>query len=405
VIKYREWFLMIVLVGMVAGCRGEVATSEAPTVPTPIPTLLDDVERELSPTIEDPREVQHETEKDMFTIEATVWTAEPRLPILTYHRFLPDTYDHSTNVKMRLGDFRLHLESLYESGYSLVSLGDWLAWDLQVPPGRRPLVLTIDDLFFADQISLTEAGEPSPDSGIGVLWQFSQAHPDFGFAVALFPNLGDKLYLGGEDALARVIVWCIENNAIPYNHFYMHPRLDLTTARGITWEARMNDQYLRELLREAGREDLISALGNIFALPYGVWPDTQSGRNAMLSYVTPEGVGVQAVLEVDFAVRAQFAAPPYAPGFDPLHLPRIVGTLEAIDLLMAERLHFPEASACFLESITPDMLADPRALQQRLRIAHSEERCPPGVYAFDGHLFDVGEDSATLMVAPSPSSE
>jgi hypothetical protein len=396
---------MIVLVGMTVGCRGETAANEAETVPAPIPTSLEEVKRAVPTARENPHEARLETEHEIFTIEATVWTAEPRLPILTYHRFLPDTYDHSTKVKMRLGDFRLHLESLYESGYSLVSLGNWLAWDIQVPPGRRPLVLTIDDAFFADQIALTEAGEPSPDSGIGVLWQFSQEHPDFGFAVALFPNLGDKLYLGGEDALASVIVWCIEHDAIPYNHFYMHPRLDLTTARGITWEARMNDRYLRALLREAGREDLIGELGNIFALPYGIWPDTQSGRDALLSYITPEGVGVQGVLEVDFAVRAAYAAPPYAPGFDPLHLPRIVGTQEAIDLLMTERLQFPEASACFLESIVPDILADPRALQTRLRIAYSQERCPPGVYALDGYLFDVGDDSATLMYAHTSVSE
>jgi len=33
-----------------------------------------------------------------YYLEATVWTSEPQVPILVYHRFLPDHYEYSTKV-------------------------------------------------------------------------------------------------------------------------------------------------------------------------------------------------------------------------------------------------------------------------------------------------------------------
>jgi hypothetical protein len=330
-------------------------------------------------------------------LEAMVWTSEPRVPILVYHRFLPDYYEYSTKVKMRLGDFRAHLETLYANGYSLVPLGEWLDEHLVVPEGRQPLVLTIDDAFFADQISLTEDGNPNPESGLGVMWHFYQEHPDFGFHVALFPNLGDKLYPGGEEALARVIVWCIEHDAIPYNHFYTHPRLDLTEPRWIQWEAEKNDLYLRELLYSIGREDLIPQLGNILALPYGVWPDHPAAKQALLTYVSPEGKPLQAILEVDYAVRARYLLPPYSPDFDPWHVPRIVGTQEAIELLAGEKDSFPTAQKCLIGPVNLDDLMNRSVIEELILIELNKGSCPEGIYLLMDVIYRVDESGINLL--------
>jgi len=338
-----------------------------------------------------------------YYLEATVWTSEPRVPILIYHRFLPDHYEYSTKVKTRLGDFRAHLESLYTSGYTLISLSDWLAGNLHVPEGRRPLILTIDDLFFADQISLTDEGDASLESGLGVLWHFYLEHPDFGFHVALFPNLGDKLYPGGESELAQVIAWCIEHDAIPYNHFYMHPRLDLTEPRWIPVEAERNDVYLRELLSMVEREDLISYLGNIIAIPYGIWPSSKAGRDALLSYVSPEGVSLQAVLEADYAVRAKYLLPPFSPDFDPWHVPRIVGTQQAIDLLVEQRESFPIAYKCQIGPMDVDRLDDLEALKEQIIATGLKGDCPNGIYVVRGLIYRVMDAEISLLPLPSPS--
>jgi len=356
----------------------------------PVPTGTSTPTRYVTPTPEP------------YYLEATVWTSEPQVPILVYHRFLPDHYEYSTKVKTRLGDFRAHLESLYSSGYSLVSLSDWLEGNLHVSEGRRPLILTIDDLFFADQISLTEGGEPSLESGLGVLWYFYLEHPDFGFHVALFPNLGDKLYPGGEGELARVIAWCIDHDAIPYNHFYMHPRLDLTKPRWIPVEAERNDIYLRELLSMVEREDLISYLGNIIALPYSVWPNSKAGRDALFSYVSPEGVPLQAVLEADYAVRAKYLLPPFSPDFDPWHVPRIVGTQQAIDLLTEHVELFPVSRKCEVGPLDDSRIQDQTYLEDQVLETHHKGNCPDGVYILQGWIYQVDESGLNLLYSSTP---
>lgn len=352
-------------------------TQTATPVPsaTPLPTL--------TPT---PTEIP-------YYITATVWITDPLTPILGYHQFALDHAPQSTAVKVRLADFRAHLQSLYDAGYSLVPLRAWLAGELQAPAGRRPLIFTMDDLFFNNQISLLEDGTPSPKTGIGVLWQFYQEHPDFGLSGALFPNLGDKLYADPdkpdwEEKLAKSVAWVTEHDLIPYNHFYTHPQLDLLSASDLVWQAKTNDDYLRELLDMAGRSDLKARLGNIFALTYGVWP-TPDGTKAMLGYLTPEGWPVQAVMEIDYIYRPSFMLPPYDPRFDRLHVPRMVGTQAAIDYLVEHRAEFPAAQGCQLGPADKGRLDDPVYLGEQARLAAQQGVCPYGVYALRGYIFRV----------------
>ena len=291
-------------------------------------------------------------------VQATVWPTDPIVPVLTYHQFINDRGPEgkryrSTSLKINLSDFEAHLQALYEGGYSLVSLEDWLRGNMAAPPGRRPLVITLDDLFFNNQLLLLENGNPDPQTGIGVLWYFSQAHPDFGFKLALFATLGDKLYAfpddpGWQDDLARAIAWCIDHGAQVYNHFYSHPRLDLTAPEDITTEARLNDAYLRKLLNRIGRGDLIPELRNLIALPYGKWPANPRGRKALLAYQAPEGQPLEGIFEIDFIVRPKFLLPIYSPKLNRWHLPRIVADTTAIEYLVKHQADFPPADQCSL---------------------------------------------------------
>jgi hypothetical protein len=348
----------------------------------------------------------HTPDVERFPLEATVWTETPNVPILTYHQFAPNYAEVSTAVKTRLEDFRAHLQSLYDHGYSLVPLEAWLEGDLSTAEGRRPLIFTMDDLFFNNQIRLDQNGNPSEETGLGILWHFAQEHPDFGFHAALFPNLGDKLYadpddLGWEMELAQTIAWCTEHGAIPYNHFYTHPRLDETPTRWIVWQMETNDAYLRELLQMAGREDLIPKLGNILALPFGIWPQSPIAIDAMLEYATPEGKPVQAVMEVDYVYRPKFLPPPYSDSFDPHHVPRIVATQAAIDYLVENKRNFPQAVRCDLGRHPVEAFTSEASLRNVLSQGIRESDCPDGIYAVEGMIFQVeGTAVETLPIRP-----
>jgi hypothetical protein len=334
------------------------------------------------------------------TLTASVWASDPQVPVVLYHHFSPDN-GISDATHIRLSEFRTELQAFYDAGYTLVPLARWLEGDLRMPAGRRPLILTIDDLFFADQVFLNPDGTLSTNTGLGVVWQFAQQHPDFGFSVALFYNLGDKDYanlqlggsfvkgIGWEDALTRTIIWCIEHDAIPYNHFYHHPYLDRLSPEQINQEALNNDLKLRLLLENAGRADLEERLGNVLALPYGHWPVSAVGKEAVIGYRAPSGLGVQGIMEVGATEGVWYLQAAYSPKLDIIHIPRRVGGKLVTTDLTAHRDLVPVAQDCNLPDVDAAHLDQPDALKAVLSRVVESGSCPEGIYALQGWIFRV----------------
>jgi hypothetical protein len=397
-------FAVVVLLTSLAACAPAMTATPlatpslnptettAPASPTPLPTLVPTFT--LTPL---PSATPTQTPYPTISLDVTLWPSEPVVPILLYHQFNIANTGESTVMKVRLDDFRSRLQALYDSGYSLVRLEDWLNGQLQAPAGRRPLILTIDDVYTNSQIALLPDGSPSPKTGIGVLWQFSQEHPDFGFHVALFTNLNAPFDNPDnpmkEEVKARVIVWCIEHDAIPYNHLWGHPRLSITSDKDIPLVARKNDDALRKYLHLVNRDDLAAKVANIIALPEGLWPATKDGVKALLDYHNPEGKPLLAVMEAmtpyDFLLLTipKYLLPPYAAGFDVFHIPRTDGSPLVIDYLTKNKEQFLAAQVCTLSGIDPRQQDNPAYLKKRLQNDHGA--CPEGVYALKSMLFRV----------------
>jgi hypothetical protein len=343
-------------------------------------------------------------------VTATYYSADPQTAVLLYHHFVPDNA-HADDTHIRYSEFHRELQTLYDNGYSLIPLDRWLKGDLQMPAGRRPLILTIDDLFFADQVFIQKDGTPAPNTGIGILWRFSQSHPDFGFAAALFTNLGDKDYAnvaagsayikgtGWEESLARTIVWCIDHGAIPYNHFFRHPYLDKMSADQLTAQARDNDLRLQALLQRAGRPELFNGIENILALPYGHWPTIPAALQALLDYTSPQGKPVLGVIEVGGIYAGHYLQPPYSAEFERNHVPRMVGSSLAMSYLTHYKDRFPSAEQYPLGNLDLNRLIQPEDQRTALQSACQSAPCPNGVYALLGSLFRVTDGSVSLLWA------
>lgn len=321
--------------------------------------------------------------------------------MLAYHQLAPNTSEYSTGHKVRASDLRSQLEALNAAGFTLVPVEGWISGNISVPPGRKPLIISMDDLFFNNQITLDEDGNPSADTMIGIFWQFAQEHPAFGFHLALFASLGDKLYAGPdypdwEERLARAIAWCLDHGAQVYNHTYQHVRLDRTDPLGVKSELRRNDIYLRELLAMIDRQDLIPSLGNMLALPYGYWPDANGTYN-IKNYVTPENLPMQAVFLIDNNERAGFVPPPYSPAFDRYKIPRIAARPITIQYLLDHQAEFPTADVCRLGPLDPSLQMDSNYISQQIDQAVNSEQCPVGVYAVDGRIYDARQLAAPLI--------
>lgn len=343
---------------------------------------------------------------EYFT-DATVFAGDPYVPILIFHQFAADRAPYSTESKVRFSDFQNELSELDEAGFTLISLQNWLRGNLYVPRGRRPLIFTMDDLFFNNQIALLPDGNPDPNTGIGLLWYYSKLHPDFGFSLGLFANLGDKLYADPtypdwKMKLAKTIVWCIEHDCPPYNHTYTHVLLDKTEAPEIKQELRRNDLFLRELLNLAGRGDLLPEIANFMALPYGVWP---WDHKTLTLYKNPEGLPMEAIFEAEFhagdldrPVKTMFVPPPYSPDFETFEVPRITASLPVIKWLVENKEDVLKAGSCVLGPVQrEEALVDPVRLSNLIKDEVTKEICPPGIYFINGYTFRADVSQVSLI--------
>ncbi len=372
----------------------EMSVLDTPTfIPTPtdIPTST----QAPSPT---PAPLPTPTQTPQpVSLDAIVWASDPVIPILNYHRFTPNSRDETSGMVRYLGDLKADLQAYYDSGYSLISLDDLLDGNIRVPIGRRPLILTIDDAYFANQFSLNAQGEVSEFSAVGTIYQFSQQHPDFGFEIAMFANFGDKHFgnfftgiwwyetEGWEQALAQTIAWGIEHHVYPYNHTFRHPHLNQVAVEFIQPQLAQNDQWLREYLALAGHPEYAALLSNYIGLPYGSWPATDEGIDQLTSYLDPECDRVRGIFEAGYEYSPAFAAPAFSDAFDPLHLPRMAAIPSVIRLITQRAAAFPSAEVCTL-TLTMGS-TETESIMNAIRHHISDGLCPVGVYVMDEGVF------------------
>lgn len=350
-----------------------------------------------------------------FYIDATVFSGELQVPILIYHQFIPDQAGVTTAMKMQLSEFRNELEILYENGFSLVSLESWVNGTFVVPPGRKPLIITLDDAWFANQLFIGEDGVPSKYSGLGVLWNFYQEHPDFGFHAAMFAINGDKFYavkqvgdqfFGADNAiwttpswrikLGNTIAWAIDHGIEAYNHTLKHPNLSSMNNADIQDQLYENDVVMRAFLHEAGRDDIIPKLNNMIALPEGKWPESQSGKNVVLNYKNPEGKPVAAVLEAYNMDSVMFTPSFFSEGFNPYAIPRITASPYFVHYIIDHKDQIPTAGTCRLGPTHEDQSTDQAVLQELITNAVNTQACPEGVYHVSGYIFFAYNGEVTL---------
>ncbi|MHC1739658.1 MAG: hypothetical protein AB9897_00945 [Anaerolineaceae bacterium] len=350
-----------------------------------------------------------------YFVTALVLPGDLQAPIMIYHRFANDTHT-DTSTYVRQSTFKEQLQKLYDAGFSMVSMSSWLDGSFVVPEGRKPLLITLDDAWFADQLYINSDGSPSEFSGLGILYQFSKDHPDFNFAASVYADMGDKVHYGDKrvgdwfywsetDAdktvLANVIVWALENGVEVYNHTYEHADLSLSTPGQIEYELQAEDETLRQYLALVNRSDLNAKLGNIIALPYGIWPSTIDGMAKLKEYVNPEGKPVSAILAAYNSTEAMFTPSVFSANFDRMNLPRIETTNYSIDWVVAHKEEIPSAQSCVLGPTSEEQAGNILVLQALVGSAIQQNNCPEGVYHVNGFIFIAKNNAVTPYSSPT----
>ncbi|MEW6182032.1 MAG: putative glycoside hydrolase [Bacillota bacterium] len=168
------------------------------------------------------------------------------VPILLYHQISKQEGRWARTPD----NFRKDLAELYERGYVLISLSDFLSGKISIPAGKSPAVITFDDST-PGEFRLIQKGEEltvDPNCAVGILRDFGQRHPDFGNAATFFINANP---FGGETGqgkywkkkLQMLVEWGFEIG----NHTMSHAYLKNLTPQ----KARVEIAGLQKLIQQA----------------------------------------------------------------------------------------------------------------------------------------------------------
>jgi peptidoglycan/xylan/chitin deacetylase (PgdA/CDA1 family) len=245
---------------------------------------------------------------------ATAGSLEPnelgRVMILEYHK-VDQPEERWTRTP---ANFRGDLERLWERGYRLVALNDFLDGRIAIPRGTTPVVLTFDDSS-PGQFRLIERNGDwvlDPDCAVGILEAFERQHPEFGRAATFYVLPGadppNRLF-NQKDLAGRKLQYLASHGYEIGNHTLWHANL-----------AKYPEHVVRRQLATAQEWIQRHVPGyriRTLALPMGAYP--KDLRWAI------EGAEGQVAYRHDAVLMvAGGAAPsPHARGFDAYHLPRI----------------------------------------------------------------------------------
>ena len=235
-----------------------------------------------------------------------------RIMVVMFHNFVEEYVKGDKAYTTTFGAFEKLLDTLYASGYRLVSLNDYLNGNIDTPAGCIPMVFTFDD-GTAGQFNLIEENgvlKANPRSAVGILEKFNETHPDFGLKGTFFINLGNQTF-SGAGTTAQRLEYLKSKGFELGNHTYSHINLkNAKTAEKVQQEIGGNQKEMYKLLPGYSF--------TTFSLPYG------APSKELTQYVIKgeyEGVGYEnkAIMEVGWDP----APSPFSVKFDPLSTHRV----------------------------------------------------------------------------------
>lgn len=211
--------------------------------------------------------------------------------------------------KQTADNFRRDLQTLYDEGYSLIDLLDFVENEISVPAGRTPVVLTFDDgsaghFRYLENQDGTVAIDP--ECAVGIMLNFAEQHPEFGLKATFYVNaepFGQRQYWQAK------LQELVSRGFSVGNHTYTHPKLSKLTDEQVQKELAT----LAMMVEQAVPGYQVRSL----ALPHGISPQKKE--------LAQEGVYQDYAYRnsVVLKVGAEPAVSPVNKGFDPLRLPRV----------------------------------------------------------------------------------
>lgn len=229
--------------------------------------------------------------------------------VLEYHLILPgedSTYSRTPE------SLRADLEWLYANEYYPIRFRDLTSGYIDVPAGRAPVVLTFDDSDISQFRMLTD-GTVDPQSGMGVLLAFAEAHPDFPAVATFFPlqdvDVPERILFGQPEFADAKLKMIVELGGEVGSHTVSHERLDLVSEERIRWQLAHSQQWLED--RIGNGYEVVS-----LSLPFGSYPL----NDALIRSGESEGIAYAYTGAAKVAGDASWS--PFSQQFDPYYVDR-----------------------------------------------------------------------------------
>lgn len=218
-------------------------------------------------------------------------------------------------------NFRADLQHLYESGYYPVNFIDLVNGLPDVPPGKKPVVLTFDDSDIS-QFRVLNDNSIDANSAAGLILNFHNQYPQDWPPRATFFVLGDDTAnhasIFGQPKWSKAkLQLLVEQGMEVGSHTVNHTNLAAVTAERISWELAVS-QYV---LEQATPGYTVQSL----AMPYGEFPYTTEFLK------TGEWDNFEYTYAANAAAWGGATVSPFDPAFDPYRVSRIEVTGSWLD--------------------------------------------------------------------------
>lgn len=187
-----------------------------------------------------------------------------KIMVVMFHNFIESYKSGDKEWTTTFDNFRKLLETLYDKGYRLISMRDYLDNNIAVPAGCIPMVFTFDDGTSGQFNLVREEGRlmTNKKSAVGVMEEFNSIHPDFGLKGVFYVNLSLGTFQG-EGTLSERLNHLIGLGFEIGNHTMSHVHLnEIKSAEVIQKEIGGNQKIMYELVPGYKMET--------FSLPYGL---------------------------------------------------------------------------------------------------------------------------------------
>ncbi|MDO4754697.1 MAG: polysaccharide deacetylase family protein, partial [Bacillota bacterium] len=253
-----------------------------------------------------------------------------------------------------VSSFRKDLQNLYDRGYRLVSVEDYIHSTYDIPAGTTPVILTFDDGSASHfKVIKDEKGNllPDPHCAVGIIDAFYKQHPDFGRHAVFYINDGA---FGEPQYLEWKLKYLHENGYEIGNHTLSHTALDTLNAEGIRFELGKNANLYSEVYPELKMTSV--------AYPYGNRPRKEHLAIAL----NGEYEGLQYEYKIGIIAGWCPVKPLYANATDLAGIYRVQGGINQYQLDWWLNLLDNEPERRFVSDGVSEVISIPKALETEL---------------------------------------